>query len=363
MDETIVERVEVSAYEIPTDGPESDGTLKWEKTTLVLVEAHGGGKVGLGYTYASRSTAALIHDMLAPLVAGQPLAVPTLWRRMLHEVRNLGHIGLSAMAVSAVDVALWDLQARLFDRPLYQLLGPVRSGIPVYGSGGFTSYSLDRLQQQLGGWAADGLGAVKMKVGRQPEADPERVRKAREAIGPDVELWVDANGAYGRKQALSLALAFAGEGVSWFEEPVPSDDLEGLRLIRDRGPAGMDIAAGEYGFGLFAFRRLLQAGAVDVLQADATRCGGITGFLQVAPLCDAFAIPFSSHTAPAIHLPACMAANCEFTRLEWFYDHVRIEEIFFDGVRMPERGVLHPDPTRPGLGLELKRPDIERYRR
>lgn len=357
-----VEKLEVSAYRIPTDGPESDGTLAWDSTTLVLVEAHAGGQTGIGYTYAAHSTAVLIHEKLAPLLVGQPLAVPALWRRMLHEVRNLGHIGLSAMAVSAVDVALWDLEAHLRGLPLHRLLGAVRQAVPVYGSGGFTSYSLDRLREQLGGWAAEGLGAVKMKVGRDPTADPERVRQARDAIGPGVELWVDANGAYRRKQALVLADTFATVGVSWFEEPVPSDDVEGLRLIRDRAPPCMEIAAGEYGFGLFAFRRLLESGAIDVLQADASRCGGITGFLQVAPLCDAFSLPLSSHTAPALHLAVCMAANCEFSRLEWFYDHVRIEEIFFDGVKKPVNGALTPDPSRPGLGLELKRGDIETYR-
>lgn len=362
MGQTVIDRVDVSAFRVPTDGPESDGTLAWDETTLVLVEASGGGRTGIGYTYAARSTATLIHEKLAPLVQGQPLSVPALWRLMLHEVRNLGHIGLSAMAVSAVDVALWDLEARLRGLPLHRLLGSVRDSVPVYGSGGFTSYSIDRLREQLGGWASEGLEAVKMKVGRDPASDPARVREARDAIGRDVGLWVDANGAYRRKQALSLADEYAGVGVSWFEEPVPADDIEGLRLIRDRAPACMEIAAGEYGFGLFAFRRLLEAGAVDVLQADATRCGGITGFLQVAPLCDAFSIPLSSHTAPSIHLPACMAANCEFSRLEWFYDHVRIEEMFFDGVRTPHRGALVPDETRPGLGLEFKTKDAERYR-
>src|SRR5581483_3886374 len=127
---------------------------------------------------------------------------------------------------------------------------------------------------------------VKMKIGRDPANDPRRVAEAREAIGPDTQLFVDANGAYSRKEALALAHLFARDaGVTWFEEPVSSDDLEGLHLMREHAPAGMEIAAGEYGYDLWYFRRMLEAEAVDVLQADATRCAGITGFLRVGALC------------------------------------------------------------------------------
>jgi L-alanine-DL-glutamate epimerase-like enolase superfamily enzyme len=115
----------------------------------------------------------------------------------------------------------------------------VRDAAPIYGSGGFTSYTIGQLQHQLGDWAAEGIGRVKMKIGRDPAADLDRVAAARMAIGPQVELVVDANGAYTRKQALAQAERFAAEGVAWFEEPAPSNDLAGLRLLRDRAPAGM----------------------------------------------------------------------------------------------------------------------------
>src|SRR5262249_46787321 len=154
------------------------------------------------------------------------------------------------------------------------------SGISVYGSGGFTSYSIAQLQAQLGTWAGDGISKVKMKVGSSPKDDVDRVRAARQVIGTRAELFVDANGAYTRKQALDFADRFAVYDVRWFEEPVSSDDLEGLRLIRNRAPAVMNIAAGEYGYETTYFRRMLDAGAVDVLQADATRCAGVTGFLE-----------------------------------------------------------------------------------
>jgi L-alanine-DL-glutamate epimerase-like enolase superfamily enzyme len=279
---------------------------------------------------------------------------------MVDSVRNVGRPGIASTAISAVDVALWDLKARLLELPLVRLLGGDRRSVPVYGSGGFTSYRVEDLQEQLAGWAEAGIARVKMKVGRDPAADIDRVRAARHAIGPECELFVDANGAYDRKQALALAEAFADHDVSWFEEPVSSDDLEGLRLLRDRVPAGIEVSAGEYGYDSWYFRRMLEAEAVDVLQVDATRCLGITGFTRAVALADAFQIPLSTHTAPAIHLhPAC--ATSRVRHAEWFHDHVRIESLLFDGFVDPVGGSLTPALDRPGLGLELKRADAERY--
>ncbi len=357
-----VETIKVSTYTIPTDFPESDGTFAWDKTTLVLVEASAGGSRGLGYSYADIATAHLVDELLAGVVRGRDaLDLPGAWAAMVHAIRNLGRPGVCSMAIAAVDTCLWDLKARLLGLPLVKLLGAARRGAPVYGSGGFTSYSVPQLQRQLGSWAAQGIPRVKMKIGTHPEDDLARVKAAREAIGPGVELFVDANGAYSRKQALAQAAAFAEVGVSWFEEPVSSDDLEGLHLIRDRGPAGMEIAAGEYGYDLWYFRRMLEAGAVDVLQADATRCAGITGFLQVGALCQARSLQLSAHCGPSLHAHPCCAV-IPFRHLEYFHDHVRIEHLLFDGALSPVAGELHPDLSRPGLGLEFKHPDAERFR-
>jgi L-alanine-DL-glutamate epimerase-like enolase superfamily enzyme len=357
-----VSKIEVSAYTIPTDSPEADGTYAWDKTTLVLVEASAGGEWGLGYSYADVATAHLIHGHLAGVVKGMDaLAVPAAWEAMVHSIRNLGRAGVCSMAISAVDASLWDLKARLLGLPLVGLLGAAHPGVPVYGSGGFTSYSTQQLQNQLGGWVEQGIPRVKMKIGTHPADDPDRVRAARQAIGPDAELFVDANGAYSRKQALARAEDFAEQGVTWFEEPVSADDLEGLHLIRDRAPVGMDIAAGEYGYDLWYFRRMLEAGAVDVLQADATRCAGITGFLSVAPLCQAWSLQLSAHCGPSLHVHPCCAV-VPLRHLEYFHDHVRIEHMLFDGALTPVKGVLYPDLSRPGLGLEFKRSDAERYR-
>ncbi len=357
-----IDALSVAAYEIPTDAPESDGTLEWDSTTMVLVEARSGDVSGIGWTYEHRAAATLIEHKLADVVRGRSaLDVQGAFHAQWHAVRNIGRPGIASCAISAVDTALWDLKARLLDVPLCRLLGMRRDGVPVYGSGGFTSYSDERLREQLGGWADEGIGRVKMKVGRDPDRDPERVRVARDTIGPDVELYVDANGAFSRKRALLMAQTFAELGVLWFEEPVTSDDLDGLRLLRDRCPPGMDVAAGEYGYDVFYFRRMLDAGAVDVLQADATRCGGLTGFLKVATLCDARSLPFSAHTAPLLHVHVGCSAP-RIVHMEYFHDHVRIERLLFDGVLEPRDGVLRPDLGRPGLGVELKRADAERWR-
>src|SRR3954470_122665 len=302
-------KIAVAIYRIPTDFPESDGTLEWGSTTLVLVRVRAGDVTGLGYTYADTATGKLIHDLLAKLVEGRDaMGIPACWEAMVARTRNLGRPGVVSMAISAVDTALWDLKARLLNIPLVTLLGAARNSVPIYGSGGFTSYSDSQLQKQLSGWVEQGIPRVKMKIGRDAQADIHRVRAARQAIGPEAELFADANGAYSRKQALAKAEQFADSGVTWFEEPVSSDDLPGLRFMRDRGPAGMDIAAGEYGYDAFYFRRMLDAQAVDVLQADATRCGGITGFLRAASVCDAYGLPLSAHTAPTIHAHVGCAA-------------------------------------------------------
>jgi L-alanine-DL-glutamate epimerase-like enolase superfamily enzyme len=358
-----VSGIDVSAYTISTDLPESDGTLAWDSTTLVLVEAHGGGETGIGYTYGEVATARLVEETLAPLVRGRDALAPAAaWGAMSAALRNAGRPGLGLMAVSAVDVALWDLEARLLGVPLARLLGAAHERVPVYGSGGFTSYTLETLAGQLAGWVEEGIPRVKLKVGREPARDPERLAAVRAAIGEGPALYVDANGAFTPPQALAWAERFASEwDVSWFEEPVSSDDLEGLRRVRGRAPAGMDVAAGEYAYLPRDFRELVVHRAVDCLQADVTRCGGVTGILRVAGLCEAHELDLSAHGAPAASAHAFCAVP-RLRHLEYFHDHVRVEGMLFDGVLRPEEGALRPDPARLGLGLELRRADAAHYR-
>jgi L-alanine-DL-glutamate epimerase-like enolase superfamily enzyme len=255
------------------------------------------------------------------------------------------------MAISAVDIALWDLKAKLLGVSLADALPRFHAGVAIYGSGGFTSYSLERLAEQLRGWVEQGIRRVKIKVGRDPDADPERLDAAREAIGPNVELMVDANGAYDRREALQWAQRYHEEwNVTWFEEPVSSEDLEGMAFVRDHSPPGIAVTAGEYAWDLADLARM--ANCVDVLQADVARCGGVTALIRADGIARAHGIPLSAHCAPAASVPAYCA--CEsLLHLEYFHDHTRIESRLFDGAPSPRGGRLEPDADRHGLGLTL----------
>ena len=177
----------------------------------------------------------------------------------------------------------------------------------------------------------------------------------------DAELFVDANGAYGPKEALAWAHRLRSVwGVTWFEEPVSSANLAGLRLVRKEGPGGLDVAAGEYAYVEADFRNLLEAEAVDCLQADVTRCGGISGLLAAGGLVAGHGLDLSGHCAPAVSVHALCAVE-RLRHLEWFHDHVRVESLLFDGVPELAGGSARPDLTRRGHGLALRRADAERY--
>jgi L-alanine-DL-glutamate epimerase-like enolase superfamily enzyme len=361
-----VDGVDTAVFTVPTDGPEGDGTLTWDATTLVLVQARAAGRVGLGWTYGAAATAQVVRDQLAAVVSGRcAWDVSAANDAMARAVRNTGRPGLVAGALSAVDAALWDLKARLLSLPLVDLLGAARDDVPVYGSGGFTTYD-DRTQdRQLRHWVQEqGIPRVKIKIGESWGAaehrDRSRIAMARRSIGERTELYVDANGGYTRKQAVRLGPHLDAHGVTWFEEPVSSDDLTGLAQVR--AAVGADVTAGEYGYTLPYFAAMLGADAVDCLQADATRCGGITVWLRAAALAEAHGLQISGHCAPHLHAHAA-AAVPNLRHLEWFHDHVRIEELLFDGTLDPAGGAIHPAASgAPGLGVTLRADAAERYR-
>jgi L-alanine-DL-glutamate epimerase-like enolase superfamily enzyme len=363
--DTAVRDLAVSVYTVPTDQPEADGTLQWSQTTLVVVEPTAADVTGLGWSYGTAACVTLIEDILRPVVVGSDaLDVPGTWEGMVRRCRNSGRPGIVSMAIAAVDIALWDLKAKMLGLPLCRLLGQVHTEVPVYGSGGFTSYDERTLTQQLTHWVDElGIPRVKIKIGeswgRNPERDLTRVALSRRTIGPEAELYVDANGGYTRGQAVRMAEAMVEHDVTWFEEPVSSDDLPALAdICREVWP---DVAAGEYGYDLHYFRRMCAAGAVDCLQADVTRCAGITDWLRVAAVAAAHGLDVSAHCAPNLHAhPASAIPNLR--HLEYFHDHARIEGELFDGALDPTGGSLRPDRHRPGLGLVLDRAAADRFR-
>lgn len=353
---TAIERVDCEVFSVPTGEPEADGTLTWDHTGVVVVRVAAGGEEGLGFTYGPPACATVVRSDLADVVSGRdPMDLPGAWEAMVRHIRNQGRPGVVSMAISAVDIALWDLKAKLLGMPLASLIGRVRDAVPVYGSGGFTSMDDDELRHQLGRWVRDaGVGAVKIKIGEswgtQAQRDLDRVLVARDTIGAHTELFVDANGGYTRGQAERMAALLADLGVSWFEEPVSSDDLAGLAAVRAH--TVIDVAAGEYGYHLAYFAHMVNSGAVDVIQADVTRCGGISEWLRVAALAHANGLDISGHCAPALHIaPACAAPNAR--HLEYFADHERIEGLLFDGVPEPHGGTLAPDLAATGHGMSL----------
>ncbi|MFE6620199.1 enolase C-terminal domain-like protein [Streptomyces sp. NPDC057740] len=354
----------VSVYTVPTDAPEADGTLAWNSTTVVIAEVTAGDATGTGWTYGPAAVGDFLRDRLAPLVEGrEALDIPAAHEAMVRAIRNAGRPGIAACAISALDIALWDLKARLLELPLARLLGSCREQVPVYGSGGFTTYHDTHLAAQLNGWVhGQHIPRVKIKIGedrgRATLRDVSRVRAARQVIGPEAELYVDANGAYTRKQAIRVGHALAEHGVTWFEEPVSSDDLTGLRLLRDTLPC--DVTAGEYGYDLPYFARMIAAGAVDCLQIDATRCGGLTEFLRAAALAQAHGLEVSAHCAPHAHAAAA-AALPNLRHIEWFHDHVRVEDMFFDGALDPRGGTITPTQGM-GHGLALRAEEVQEFR-
>jgi L-alanine-DL-glutamate epimerase-like enolase superfamily enzyme len=352
----------VASFTIPTDAPEGDGTLTWNSTTLIVVKLGCDEHEGIGYTYSHKAAAPLARDLIEKVVGGaNPLDTNAIFTAMRREQRNYGREGVAATALSAIDIAVWDLKAKMLGVPLVSLLGQQRASAPVYGSGGFTTYDDRQLRDQFHNWMNDGITRMKMKVGANAGDDIRRVGVAREAIGGYGDLYVDANGGYTRKQALSFAERFCHEyRVAWFEEPVSSDDLEGLKIVRDGAPAGIEIAAGEYGFTAMYLQRMLEANCLDVLQADATRCGGVTGFMDAAALCDAHPLPLSAHCAPSVHMHLACAAR-PLRHIEFFHDHVRIERMLFEGFCEPVNGEMHPDLSRPGLGLVFREKDAEAF--
>jgi L-alanine-DL-glutamate epimerase-like enolase superfamily enzyme len=349
----LISSVSTAAYVFPTPYPEADGTLAWQATTAVTVTLEADGATGLGWTYSSPAAAAVVqHHLVAAVRDRDAYDITAGWEAMHRACRNLGTKGLVMQGLSAVDIAWWDLKARLLDLPLASLMGQCRTDIPLYGSGGFTTLTSAQLEEQVDGWQAAGCRSMKIKIGEswgsRIDRDLDRIRELRGLAGPGTELMVDANGGYTLGQARRVGAALDDLGITWFEEPVSSDDIAGLGALRSA--LRCDVTAGEYAADLYDMRALLPV--VDCLQLDATRCGGYTGWLRGAALAQSSNRQVSAHCAPSLHAPVA-AAIPNLRHVEWFADHARLEPLLVTGTPEARGGALHIDPGRPGHGMTI----------
>ncbi|MBV9593381.1 MAG: mandelate racemase, partial [Actinobacteria bacterium] len=332
--------------------PEADGTLQWGATIAVTVKLGCGEVTGLGWTYSSPAAAAVITHHLSDVVSGRPVAdVSAGHEAMRRACRNFGTKGLVAQAISAVDVAWWDLRARMNDQSVTAALGRCRDAVPVYGSGGFTTMTDDQLAEQVAGWTAAGCRAMKIKIGESWGSAIDRDRSRVEMLArlaPGAELMVDANGGYDVGVAARVGAFLDELGVTWFEEPVSSDDIGGLAQLRPQ--LRCDVAAGEYASDLSEVRTLVDV--VDCLQLDVTRCGGFTGWLAAAAVARAKNLAVSGHCAPALHAYVGGAVP-HLRHVEWFADHARLEPLLFDGIPPVRDGALQVRSDVLGHGMTI----------
>jgi L-alanine-DL-glutamate epimerase-like enolase superfamily enzyme len=357
--------VTTTTLHLPQIAPAQDATMfrpASGQTSLFVHVRTDAGLEGLGMSEAT-GTRHVIEQTLRPLLLGRdPLEHERLWEEMFWAVRSYGRKGLALCALSAIDIALWDLKGKIFGAPLYRLLGPYTDAVPVYGSGGWTHLPEGELVREQAGFVERGFPRVKMKVGkafgRAEEEDVRRVAAVRRTLGDGVTLYLDANGGYRAKQAIVLARRFEQYNVAWFEEPVHADDLAGLAEVRRDGP--LPVATGEHEYTKFGFKALLTQGAADIVQPDVARVGGVTEWLKIAHLAAAFNLPVAPHAVSLVHLHlACCTPNLAVVEILGVQQEA--DRIWYTEIPEPAGGLWSPFPDRPGLGLALDPHAVARY--
>lgn len=356
-----ITRFHVSACTVPTETTESDGTLNWKSTTIVIVQLAAGETWGLGYTYGNPGLKSFAVDLINKAVIDEDaFSITGIWGKLVQLVRNEGRTGESSMVISAIDNALWDLKAKLLQLPLLSLLGQSRERVEGYGSGGFNSYTHEQLEHQITSWLEQGFKKMKVKITGNLEHERARLSFIRRLCGPEVQLFVDANEACDKKVAREFADLLKELKIIWFEQPIFAYDLKGMHDFKLQMPTGIYLTTGEYVYNLTDLSNILQADAADVIQLDVTRCEGVSGFLKCSNLCEAYDVPISTHCAPALTVsPACSVGGLK--HIEYFFDHARLENMLFDGVPQPRDGYFKPDLSRLGNGLILKKREIEKF--
>jgi L-alanine-DL-glutamate epimerase-like enolase superfamily enzyme len=354
---------------------------------LVEIETDSGitgiGEAGLG----GGVTASVIEKDLGPLLLGEdPLMIEGLWQKMFARTRQYGRRGVVMHAISGIDIALWDIAGKVAKLPVYKLLGACRDRVEAYASGGFyqEGKSVADLAGEAEGYRARGFRGMKMKIGRNPstqthlrqlignktfcEVDPSedlaRVAAVREALGPHAKLMVDVNCAWSPAFAIEMGRAMEPYNLYWIEEPVSTDDIEGSARVADA--LATPIAGYETEVGLYGFRELISRGAVDIVQLDVAWSGGFSEGRRIAAYAQAHHRMVAPHAfAGAVLLVASLhfaAAIPNGLVLEWDQNPNAIrDELLKEPLRLESDGTIRP-PERPGLGIELDRGAVDRYR-
>lgn len=353
-----IKKVDVHLVSTQVKGGFQDATRNVEMIGYTIVRiTTDQGLEGFGVTYhevGGEATKSLIINNIAPKLIGRdPLETEVIWQEMFHYLRGIGRKGLMFCALSAVDIALWDLKGKIFEIPLYRLLGGNKTKIPVYGSGGWTSYSDEHLVEEMKGIVAQGYQIIKFKVGVNggdtPLKDVERVRKVREAVGPDIKILLDANNCWDAATAVQFANRVREYNISLLEEPVFADDIRGLAKFK-RG-TDIPLATGEHEYTKFGARDLVLNEAADIIQCDGTRAGGYTEMLKIAAITQAWNLKFAPHAMENIHIHLISAVpNALY--LERLLLFEELTSSVYINPPMPENGFMEI-PDLPGLGLEL----------
>ncbi len=325
---------------------------KGRDTVFIFIDTDEGAS-GFSYLSGPRAVRALIHDDISDALIGHdPFNIEALWQDMFWRVRGYGRKGLAFQAISGLDVALWDLKAKALDVPLYRLLGPAHESVPTYGSGGWTHFSIEELVAEQVGYVEAGFRRVKMKVGKDfgmdERGDMARLEAVRKAVGDDVEIYIDANNGYYAKQAIRMSKQFEDYGAAWFEEPVLADDIQGLAAISRA--TTIPVATGEHEYTKYGFKDLISQGGADIVQPDIGRVGGVTEWMKVAHLADAFNLPVAPHAYGVLHLH-CAMATPNIKAVEITGPEMERWPVLFEDVPPVIDGQWKPFADRPGLGL------------
>tara|TARA_Y100000590_G_scaffold33454_2_gene36656 strand:+ start:2043 stop:3146 length:1104 start_codon:yes stop_codon:yes gene_type:complete len=360
--------IDVSTTQVfyPDVQPVKHGTSKFSRKHSDQLFVHlktDEGIEGLGIGEAPPGARAVVENGLRDILIGSdPFDIERLWSEMFWRINTYGRTGIALRALSAVDIGLWDLKAKALSQPLYKLLGGYTESILVYGSSGWTSFTEEELLSSLTKFVELGFVGVKMKVGKDfgnsEREDIDRVAAVRNSIGNDVALYVDANGAYRAKQAIYLAKEYENYQIGWFEEPVIADDIYGLAQVKNSIP--IPVATGENEFTRHGFKELMSRDAVDIVQPDVGRVGGVTEWMKIAQLADSFNLQVASHCLQFVHIHlACSTPN--FKILESLDMDNTTGDIWYTEVPQVQMGKLSPFPDRPGLGLELDPYAMEKW--